>query len=146
MAIAAEDPTDRVLQLTLLTERLTRLLATEADAYEARRPHTVAAQAEETQRLANAYRHESMRVRADPSLVASAPVEARETLIKATSGFEAVLARHGRALAAAKTVTEGLVQAIAAEVVQARSAVSPYGANAQAPKGDASAITLNKRA
>ena len=86
-------------------------------------------------------------MRADPSLVAGAPVEAREPLIQATAGFEAVLARHGRALAAAKTVTEGLVQAIAAEVVaSARAAVSPYGANGQAPTGDATAITLNKRA
>ena len=57
-----------------------------------------------------------------------------------------MLARHGRAIAAAKTVTEGLVQAIAEEVAATRSARSPYGADAKAPRADATAITLSKRA
>jgi hypothetical protein len=57
-----------------------------------------------------------------------------------------VLARHGRAVTAAKTVTEGLVQAIAEEVAATRAARAPYGATARVPAADASAITLNKTA
>ncbi|HEX8231826.1 MAG TPA: flagellar basal body protein [Caulobacteraceae bacterium] len=146
MAIAATDAADRVDQLIRLTERLTGLLATEATAYEARRPHEVASQVEETARLANAYRHESARIKADPSLVASASAPARERLIRATEAFEAVLARHGRALHAAKAVAEGLVQAIAQEVADARAAISPYQAGGRQAPANASAITLNRTA
>jgi hypothetical protein len=146
MAITAADAADRVEQLTALTRRLTDLLAEEARAFEARRPHEVAARAEETGRLANIYRHETARIKADPSLIAGAPVEGRRTLIAATETFEAVLARHGRALGAAKAIAEGLVHAIAEEVSNARSAVSPYRPDGRAAKGEASAITLNKTA
>lgn len=144
--IDASGADDRVQQLIGLTRRLTDLLAAEAAAFEARKPHQAAPSSDETARLANAYRHESMRIKADPSLIAGVSAAARERLIQVTQTFEAVLARHGRALAAAKTVTEGIVQAIAEEVAAARSAAAPYGADARAPKADASAITLNKRA
>lgn len=137
---------DRVAQLTGLTERLTELLTAEAAAFEARRPHEAAPMSEETARLANLYRHESARIKADPSLVADAPAAARRRLVRSTQSFETVLARHGRALAAAKQITEGIVQAIAEEVASVRDARSPYGANARAPAADASAITLNRRA
>ena len=144
--IAAADAQDRIAQLIGLTRRLTDLLAREAAAFEARRPHEAAATTEETARLANVYRHESMRIKADPSLIAGADAAVRGKLMQATQTFEAALARHGRALAAAKQITEGLVQAIAEEVAAARTARSPYGANARAPAADASAITLNRRA
>lgn len=146
MTITASDAADRVEQLIALTRRLTDLLAEEARAFEARRPHEVAARAEETGRLANIYRHETARIKADPSLIAGAPAADRRTLIAATEGFEAVLARHGRAVNAAKTITEGLVHAIAQEVSSARSAVSPYRPDGRAAAGEASAITLNRTA
>jgi len=144
--ISAPDAADRVEQLNKLTERLTGLLAAEAAAFEARRPQDVAGALEETGRLANLYRHESARIKADPGLIAGASPEARRRLMETTQAFEAVLARHGRALAAAKTVTEGIVTAIAEEVIAARRARTPYGADARAPAADGSAITLNKRA
>ena len=144
--ISAHDAADRVEQLGVLTRRLTDLLAAEAAAFEARRPQDVAAGSEETVRLANLYRHESARIKADPGLIAEAPLAARRTLMETTQAFEAVLARHGRALAAAKTVTEGIVQAIAEEVVAARKARTPYGADGRTPAPDGAAITLNKRA
>ena len=148
MAIAASDATDRVEQLVILTERLTELIAKQALAFEERRPQDAAALLEETSRLANLYRHESMRVRADQSLVQAAPIASRTRLIRATEAFDAVLARQGRAIEAAKTVTEGLVKCIADEVAAQRQQVSVYGSNgiqAQNPSG-ATAITLNKRA
>jgi tRNA A37 N6-isopentenylltransferase MiaA len=144
--IAAHDAEDRVGQLTALTLRLTDLLAAEAAHYEARRPQDAAARSEEIARLANVYRHETLRIKADPSMIAAAAPAARQRLIRATEAFEAVLARHGRAIAAAKAVTEGLVQAIAEEVAATRSARSPYGADARTPSADATAITLNRRA
>ena len=147
MAIAATDAADRVEQLVILTERLTELIANQALAFEQRRPQDAAAMLEETSRLANLYRHESARVRADPRMVESAPLEARTRLVRATEGFDAVLARQGRAIEAARTVTEGLVKCIAEEVASQRSQASVYGSSGLQSAGPtATAITLNKRA
>jgi hypothetical protein len=146
MALSAENSADRVDQLILLTERLTELVALEAQAFEARRPQDAAVHVEETSKLANLYRHESARVRANPGLVASASLKQRTRLIRATEAFDSVLARQGRALEAAKTVTEGLVRAIAEEVANQRQKGRSYGADATASTAGATAITLNKRA
>jgi hypothetical protein len=146
MSLSAENAADRVEQLIVLTERLTAKLDAEARAFEERRPHDAAKGADETGRLANLYRYESARVRADPSLIAGAPKPRREALIQATEAFEAVLARHGRALYAAKVVTEGLVQAIAEEIVAGRAANAGYNPKAQIAAAEGSAIALNKRA
>jgi hypothetical protein len=147
MALSAHDAEDRVEQLIILTERLTELIAGQALAFEQRRPQDAASLLEETSRLANLYRHESARVRADVSMVESAPLAARTRLVRATEAFDAVLARQGRALEAARTVTEGLVRCIAEEVANQRSQASVYGAGGQQSGGaTATAITLNKRA
>lgn len=142
------DPTERVEQLVLLTDRLTELIAKQAQAFESRRPQDAAALLEETTRLANLYRHESSRVRADPSLIAQAAKDARTRLVRATEAFDAVLARQGRAIEAARIVTEGLVKCIADEVANQRTQGTTYGAAGRqaATPAAATAITLNKRA
>jgi hypothetical protein len=146
MALDAPDPAGRVLQLITLTERLTALIAEQVKAFEARRPHDAALNAEETGRLANLYRHESMRVQAQPKLLAGAPVELHRRLITSTRAFDAVLARHGRAVEAAKTITEGLVRAIAEEIARQRGAVAGYGPKAMQAMRPATSLTLNRRA
>lgn len=147
MALAASDAADRVEQLIILTERLTELVAEQCQAFENRRPQDAAAMLEETSRLANLYRHESTRVRANPGMVEGAPLAARTRLVRATEAFDAVLARQGRAIEAAKTVTEGLVKAIGEEVARQRTQGSTYGAaGVQSAGATATAITLNKRA
>ena len=147
MALAATDADDRVGQLITLTQRLTELIAMEAQAFEQRRPQDAAVHIEETSKLANLYRHESARVRANPAMVASAPLAQRIQLIRATEAFDAVLARQGRALDAARTITEGLVRAVADEVAAQRSTGTGYGAGAMpSAPGSATSITLNKRA
>jgi hypothetical protein len=148
MALAAEDAADRVDQLIILTERLTELIAESCQAFENRRPQDAAIFVDETSRLANLYRHESMRVRADPGMVSSAPLAERTRLIRATEAFDAVLARQGRAIEAAKFVTEGLVRAIAEEVAAQREDKATYGAGGETnlPAGSSTAITLNRTA
>ncbi len=149
MAIAAVDADDRVHQLTLLTERLTDLIAKEALAFESRRPHEAAQYVEETAKLANLYRHESMRVRANTALIEAAKPELRHRLMRATEAFDAVLARQARAVNAARVVTEGLVRAVAEEIANQRSApAATYGSGAtmnDRPQSGA-AITLNRKA
>ncbi|MEO8114503.1 MAG: flagellar basal body protein [Phenylobacterium sp.] len=147
MALTALDPADRVDQLIRLTDRLTELVALAAQAFENRRPQDAAAHADETARLANLYRHEAARVRADPTMVAAVPPALRLRLVRSTEAFDAVLARQGRALEAAKTVTEGLVRAIAEEVAIQRAQTNNYGPDATTNSpGCATAITLNRTA
>ena len=144
--IHAADADDRCDQLLALTRRLTEAVAAETRAFEARRPHEAASGQAVAAGLAAAYRAESVRVKRDPSLLSDASPERRTRLTTATVAFEAALARHGRALAAAKEVTEGLVRAIAAEVATTRAPAAGYGAAGRSATGDASAIALNTQA
>ncbi|MFI4976097.1 MAG: flagellar basal body protein [Caulobacterales bacterium] len=131
--------------LIALTERLTELLADQARAFEQHRPQDAAATLEEVTRLANRYRADSAVVKSSPEMFRDAPAAARQRLLRATEAFESVLERQGRALAASKTITEGLVRAIAQEIASKRAGAS-YGPTAAALPGSATAITLNQRA
>lgn len=142
----SEAATKRVENLIQLTESLTALISIECRAFEARRPQDAARTLEETSRLANIYRHESLKIRGDKSLIEGAPRALRQNLIRATEAFDAVLHRHGRALEAAKVVTEGLVKAVADEVIKQRKTGAGYGPSAHAVAASATAITLNRRA
>ena len=140
------DPSRHVEQLVSVTEILTGLMLEQAVAFESHRPQDAAGRMQEAAQLSNLYRHESAKVRENPALVAGAPPALRQRLIRATEAFDAVLARQSRALNAAKTVTEGLVHAIAQEVATRRTSGAGYGPGAQAQAGDARAITLNRQA
>ena len=136
----------RVRQLTDLTKRLTARLSAESEAFEARRPHDAAATLAGTQELANVYRRESAQLKADPAAIAAAPAADRTALIRATEAFEAVLSGHARAVEAARVISEGLVQTIAAEVAGRRGSPSAYGATGQATAGDGRAVAFNRQA
>lgn len=137
----------RIGELTALTERLTALIAEQATAFEARRPQDAARNMEETTRLANVYRREAQILRARPSLADRASRAERQALLRATEAFDAVIARHGRALHAAKAITEGLVHAIATEIARQRTANAGYGPAGVKPRDNAAtAVTLNRRA
>ena len=142
-----QNPGERVEQLIALTEQLTRLIAVQAQAFEARRPQDAAANMEETSRLANDYRREAQEMRENPALLSGISLTLRTRLTRATEAFDAVIARQGRALTAAKTITEGLVHAIAEEVANQRTAGAAYGPRgAKTRPGSAAAVTLNQRA
>jgi hypothetical protein len=128
-----------------LTERLTALLAEQARAFEQHRPHDAAAGLPEVTRLTQIYTAASAAVRAQPKLVEAAPAQLRRRLLTATEAFDAVLQRQGRALAASKSITEGLVRAIADEIAVTRNVGRAYGPGAARP-APATAITLNRKA
>jgi hypothetical protein len=137
-------PADRVEQLILLTERLTAQLKAETEAFEANRPHEVAPQIKETQRLADLYRRASAATRADPARIASAPLARRKRLAEATKVFDATLKRHAAALDSARRITDGLVRTIAGVVVDRRKTAG-YGPKAYPAATDARAIAVNRR-
>jgi hypothetical protein len=124
MSEAVLSPADRVEALIVLTDRLTSRLNVEIKAFESHRPHEAAPGIKETQRLADMYRRESAQVRADPGLIAGAPVARRKRLIELTRTFEAALLRHRAAVEAARRITDGLVRTIAAVVSERRQAVA----------------------
>ena len=143
---ATLNATARLRQLIDLTSRLTDRLSEESRIFESRRPHDAAASMAATQDLANAYRRESAQLKANPASVAAASVTDKTALIRATEAFEAVLSRHGRAVEAARIVSEGLVRTIAAEVASQRGSPSAYGATGKATAGDGRAVAFNRQA
>jgi hypothetical protein len=142
MALHAHDAADRVDQLVTLTERLIGLMVQDTAELEAHRPSL--ARSEELGRLANVYRHESARVRRDPSLIASAPAVDRARLRAATEAFEAALTRHAGVVEAARAISEGLVRAIAEEIEASAPAAAGYGPRAARPS--AAPLAYNKQA
>jgi hypothetical protein len=140
-----EPPFPGLEGMVALTERLTQLLADQARAFEQHRPQAAAAGLPEVTRLTADYRAGSAHVRANQQLVQAATPELRARLLRATEAFDAVLQRQGRALAASKTVTEGLVKAVAEEIAAHRSIGQAYGPGA-IRRPLATAITLNQRA
>lgn len=128
MALIADDAQDRAEQLLLATERLTALVSEETRRIDAREPGLDGAEAEEKNRLANAYRLELARIKQDRSLIEGAAPETLSKLRLSTLQLQAALDAHDLALSAVKAVTEGLVQAIAEEVVRQRGGAAAYGA------------------
>lgn len=128
MALIADDCRDRAEQLMLLTDRLTALIAEEARRIEARLPPLEGAEADEKNRLANAYRLELARIKQEPALIDGAPAPLLAELKQRTTILHETLAAHEVALNAVKLITEGLVHAMAEEVARQRGAGVAYGA------------------
>ena len=137
MALIANDAKDRAEQLLLITERLMALIDAETQRIEARQPPLEGAEVEEKTRLANAYRLELARVKQDRSLIEGAPPALLAQLRQSTLALHEKLAAHELALDAVKLVAEGLVQAMAEEVVRQRGGDAHYGAKGElvAPNG-----------
>ena len=137
MALLADDAKDRVEQLLLVSERLTALIDAETQRIEARLPPLDGEAADEKARLANAYRLELARVKQDRSLIEGAPPALLAQLRQSTVAMHETLAAHETALSAVKLVAEGLVHAMAEEVVRQRGGGVNYGASGElvAPNG-----------
>ncbi|MGQ0532335.1 MAG: flagellar basal body protein [Caulobacteraceae bacterium] len=128
MALIADDARDRAEQLLLMTERLTGLAAEDTRRIEAREPLLDGPEADEKNRLANAYRLELARIKQDPALIQGAPPELLTKLRRSTVFLHETLAAHELALNAVKIVSEGLVHAMAEEVARQRHSGAAYSA------------------
>lgn len=128
MALLADNAADRAEQLLVITERLAALVIEETRRIDAREAPLAGAEADEKQRLANAYRLELARIKQEPELISSAPPAVLAQLRVQTTQLQAVLDRHEIALDAVRAVAEGLVQAMAEEVVRQRNGGAGYGA------------------
>lgn len=142
MALIADDAADRAEQLLVITERLAAIVAEETRRIDAREPPLDGEAADEKQRLANAYRLELARIKADRSMIDAAPPALLAQLRTKTEALHAAFDRHELALNAVKMVTEGLVQAMAEEVTRQRLGGANYGAGGalEAPAGPSPAV------
>ena len=86
------------------------------------------AEADEKNRLANAYRLELARIKQEPSLIQAAPQPLLQKLRARTEALHAHLAKHELSLNAVKIISEGLVQAMAEEIVRQRNSAANYSA------------------
>lgn len=142
MALLADDARDRAEQLLLITERLTAMVVEETRRIDTRQPPLDGLEAEEKNRLANAYRLELARIKQEPSLIQAAPQPLLQQLRRRTEALHAHLAKHELSLNAVKIISEGLVQAMAEEVMRQRNSAAGYGAHGgpAAPSGPSPAV------
>ncbi|MCC6786857.1 MAG: flagellar basal body protein [Hyphomonadaceae bacterium] len=146
MALIADDAAHRVEQLLLMTERLAALAAKDTRRIEAREP-LIEAETDEKNRLANAYRLELARIKQDHALIQAAPPALLDRLRQTTVALHKTLDAHELALNAVKVVSEGLVHAMAEEVVRQRGSGANYSAKgALATQGGPSPTVLDRNA
>jgi hypothetical protein len=148
---SATDPQaiERADQLLVIARRLVALVRAEVEALKARRLDGGSADFAEKERLAHAWRLEVNQIRANPSVLAGATTAQKAALREVSHELESVLEGHTQALEAMKTVTEGLVKAIADEVAATRRAPAAYGRSGamQGARPDAaSGIAVNAKA
>ncbi len=144
---------ERFSDLITLTQRLTAVLTERQEALRSNNPLANPAAHDYMLKLANLYRAEIQRVRADCTLVAAVDPKLRQTLKSATRAFEATLGLYLQGLDAISAVTEGLVRAIGEEVAAARAGPAGYGprgrtgaAHTPARTNAQAAIALNQKA
>ncbi len=143
------DSTERATQLLAMTQRLVGLLAAEIEAVKARKLQGPSAEWDEKERLVHAWRIEVSKVKADPDLLAGISPDLKTRLREAAKDLEQGLEAHAMALMATKTVTEGLVRSIAAEIASSRSAPAAYGRSGTVNAGarrEASGLAVDAKA
>lgn len=145
MALVADSPAERAEQLILLTRRLAELIVADTARIVAREPPLAGAEAEEKQRLANAYRLELARIKQDKTLISEAPPSLLSRLRAETDVLNRALDEHAVQLGAVKAVVEGLVQAMAEDLAQQRAGGRNYGAGGALSASPGPAPTLLDR-
>lgn len=146
MSLDAEMAGLQLQKLIGLTERLDARLLQELELVLSHKAADMAHGMAETAELANEYRRESARLKANPGLVANAPLELKQALISATERFDETLAVHSEAIEAARRISEGLVRTIASEVASNRAMGTGYMASGHAASGDGRAVALDRKA
>lgn len=133
--IDAANPNELARQMIDMARRISNLVDAEIAAMKANRLDGANADAQEKERLVHSWRLEVERVRAHPDLLSGADRTAKEELAKISGELAEKLETHAASLAARRSVTEGLVQSIAAEVARVRKAPDGYGASGSARSG-----------
>jgi hypothetical protein len=144
--LSAQTPSDRAAQLVALTTRLTDRLVGDTAVLEAHRPQDLVGHIEETRSLSNLYRLETARIKADPSLLDGLSAKEKSALREATELFNEKLAHYERAVVAAKTITEGIVAAVAEDLNSQTKRTATYGAHGRTSSSGPQSLNLGRLA
>lgn len=133
--IDSQDITDNlpeglVSQLIAHTEDLTSIIREEMSILDARRPAEITSLQAEKGRLSAIYVDECNKLKQNQTLLGEKDSPLRLRLREVTEIFNAELVRLGRTLLRMKSVTEGMVGAIAEEVAKKRQTLRSYAPNA----------------
>jgi hypothetical protein len=145
MALMANDANDLVDQLTLLTRRLADIAERQAALFEASRFGDAQTLNDEASRLAATYALETQRISRDSSILSGVDPALKLALTAETERFRTALMAHERSIERRRVISEGLVRAIAEEVVAARAPSVTYGPGATHVT-NTPAVALDRRA
>ena len=147
MPLVAHNPTDRVEQLIMLTERLSSVIDKETQILAERRPRELEPLQAEKNKLAALYAQEIRAIAADRRMVEGVEPALTERLKTFTQSFEEKAATQKRVLDRARRVTEGAIKALADDVAKRRRPFAGYGAQAvpaMAGAAQPTSLTLNE--
>jgi hypothetical protein len=119
-------------RLIAITERLTEALKADIAALERGRPREMRSIEPDVQQLALLFGRETQSFNA--TAAKNTPADKRTKLIDATNRFKETMALQMRMVLRAKTISEGMIHAIAEDVARKRSAAKPYAPMAAKPR------------
>jgi hypothetical protein len=134
--------TPRIERLIAMAERLIVALESDIVALKDGKPQALATNEPEIQRLTAQYGLEAQNF--DPRIAQSAPPTLRQRLVAITAKFREVLQLHTRMLTRVKNASEGMIQAIAAEVERANAPMRTYGPRPGYGPKSSGAMVFNK--
>jgi hypothetical protein len=138
--IVSDDP--KIERLIVLAERLIAALECDIAALKEGKPANMKSLDPEIQKLTAIYGREAHNF--DPALAQSARPDLRRRFAVITTKFREVLQLHARVLTRVKNASEGMVQAIAAEVERINAPSRTYGAVPAARPQPAGAMVFNR--
>jgi hypothetical protein len=146
-ALAPADLVDRMIGLTI---ELGAIIARETEALRSRNREELADLQPEKIRLANEYALDVQSVQTRKELIDRAPADRVARLKAGMVELDRLLILNGEALAAARSVSEGLIRMVANAMSEKAAPALGYGANAAAPRRPATvagsgSLTLDAR-
>ena len=139
-----------LLDLIVITERLTDLMVRENEILRGMRPSDICELQKDKAVLAQSYERRMRLVREDPTILSEASLAVREKLIETGARFETVLNENEQTLRAVKSVSERVMKIIVSTANEQRAAPA-YSSAGLMNAGPTSsgrrsvAVTLNKQ-
>lgn len=123
---------DKADRLIAMTERLTDALKADIAALERGCPREMRSIASDMQQLAALFGRESAAFTI--AMTKSIPAATRTKLIETTKQFKETLALQTRMVMRIRTVSEGIIHAVAEDVARSKNAAKPYARNISQPR------------
>ncbi len=127
MPLAAHNPTDRVEQLIILTDRLTALIKQETVLLQEHRAQEITAFQDERAKLSTLYAQEMALIKENKALIEGVESKLSAQLKDKTATFQNALDNHASILKRVQSVTEGMIKAVAEDLAEKNTSQTHYG-------------------